>query len=236
MQITPLGDSALIVTVGERIDEATHTRVQDVLAMLEAAALPGVVELVPAYTTVTLFYDPLQVVEAGAPVEGVSGWLAEQVQVRLAKAKPPTRASGRKLEVPVVYGGEHGPDLADVAARLKLSPEEVVRRHGAEEYLVYMLGFSPGFAYMGRLPAELAVPRRGAPRTTVQPGSVGIANDQTCVYPQATPGGWNLIGRTPLQLFDPAKDPPTLLRAGDRVRFKSIPAEDFAKWEGKPWA
>jgi inhibitor of KinA len=236
MQITPLGDSALILEVGEHIDEPTHRRVQEALAVLEAGKLPAVSELVPAYTTVTLFYDPLLAIEAGAPGEDVPGWLAKQVQARLAAGKAQARATGRKLEIPVVYGGEYGPDLAEVAQKLRLSPEEVVRRHSGTEYLVYMLGFSPGFPYLGKLPPELALPRRSSPRTAVPPGSVGISNDQTCIYPQATPGGWNLIGRTPLTMFDPAKDPPTLLQAGDRVRFRGIEAGEFGRLEGKPWA
>jgi len=142
---------------------------------------------------------------------------------------------GRELVIPVAYGGDFGPDLAEVAERTGLSPEKVIARHTAAEFLVYLLGFSPGFAYMGGLPAELAVPRRTVPRTSVAPGSVGMVNDQTCIYPQATPGGWNLIGRTPWALFDPAKDPPTRLRAGDRVRFRAIKPEEFSHEEGKSW-
>jgi KipI family sensor histidine kinase inhibitor len=126
---------------------------------------------------------------------------------------------GRTIEIPVAYGGEHGPDLADVAAHTGFTPAEVVRRHAAGEYVVYLLGFLPGFAFMGGLPPELATPRRAEPRVAVPARSVGIGGAQTGVYPLVSPGGWQLIGRTPLQMFDPAAAEPTLLRPGDRVRF-----------------
>ena len=236
MQIIPLGDSALILEIGSQIDEPTHQRVQAALALLEKASLPGVVELVPAYTTVTVFYDPLVAVEAGAPVEGLAGWLGEKITECVGNPRPGWGGLKRRVEIPVCYGGEFGPDLAEVAQRTGLSAEEVVRLHQGAEYLVYMLGFSPGFAYMGGLPKELMLPRKSVPRTSVPAGSVGIANNQSCIYPQATPGGWNLIGRTPLSLFDPLRDPPVRLRAGDRVRFKGITPEAFATWEDQPWA
>ena len=235
MQITPLGDSALILEVGEQIDEPTHHRVQAALAALEASPLPGVTELVPAYTTVTLFYDPVRALAAGAPPADIAGWLGAQALARAGKARGGARGSGRKVEIPVCYGGEGGVDLPEIAARAGLSPEEVIRRHSAAEYLVYLLGFSPGFAYMGGLPKELAFPRRDVPRKSVPAGSVGIVNDQTCIYPQATPGGWNLIGRTPLAMFDPRRDPPVRLHAGDRVRFRSIGLAEFAALEGRSW-
>ncbi|MFI5336965.1 MAG: 5-oxoprolinase subunit PxpB [Opitutales bacterium] len=234
MQITPLGDGALILELGERMDEPTHHRVQAALAVLDQAPLPGVTELVPAYTTITVFYDPVKAVAAGAPPADIAGWLGAQVRTRVADAGAGVRVEGRRVEIPVCYGGKFGPDLAEVAQRTGLPAEEVVRRHAAAEYLVYLLGFSPGFAYMGGLPEALVLPRRTVPRTSVPAGSVGIANDQTCIYPQATPGGWSLIGRTPLRLFDPSQDPPTLLRAGDRVRFRAITPEEFAPGEGKP--
>jgi KipI family sensor histidine kinase inhibitor len=127
--------------------------------------------------------------------------------------------AGRLVEIPVAYGGEHGPDLADVAAHTGLTPAEVVRRHSAGEYIVYLLGFLPGFAFMGGLPPELATPRRAEPRTAVPARSVGIGGEQTGIYPLVSPGGWQLIGRTSLELFDPTAESPTLLRPGDRVRF-----------------
>lgn len=226
MRITPLGDTALIIEIGDRIDEATHHRVQAATRLLDAANLPGVWEAVPAYTTVTLFYDPLKAAAAaqGDPVAWL-GTKAAEVLGKLPRSVGPR--GGRVVEIPVCYGGEFGPDLEEVATRTGLPPGEVVRRHGAAEYLVHVIGFAPGFAYMGGLPRELAVPRRETPRTKVPPGSVGIVNDQTCIYPLPTPGGWNLLGRTPTRMFRPQQEPPTFLEAGDRVRFRAITPEEF---------
>ncbi len=234
MQITPLGDTALTLSIGDKIDEPTHRRVQTLLHQLESEPLPGVWELVPAYTTITLFYDPGRAIEAGAPAEDIAGWLGERVNERLQKAtKIKTSNGGRTVEIPVCYGGEFGPDLATVAEHTKLSPEEVIKRHSGGNYLVYLVGFSPGFAYLGGLPAELATPRRATPRPRVPSGAVGIGGGQTGVYPVSTPGGWNLIGRTPLALFLPEQDPPVVLRAGDRVKFRAITPQEFVAMEAK---
>ena len=227
MQITPLGDTALMLEVGDVIDEPTHRRVQAAWRALAAEPLPGVSELVPAYTTVTVFYDPWRVVQAGAPETGVADWLMEQIRARLKNPPKTEKTKGRLVEVPVCYGGEFGPDLARVAALAKLTPEEVIKRHSKAEYLVHLIGFAPGFPYFGGLPKELAAPRHAKPRMVVPRGSVGIGGNQTGIYPAATPGGWNLIGRTPLQLFRPAEFPPVLLQAGDRVKFRAITAGQF---------
>jgi inhibitor of KinA len=233
MRITPLGDTALTIEIGDKIDEPTHHRVQAATQLLEAAGLPGVWEVVPAYTTVTLFYDPLKLSAAGASGD-LAGWLGAKALDVLGKLPRSVSAKrGRVVEIPVCYGGEFGPDLAEVAQRTGLGEQEVVRRHTATEFLVYVIGFAPGFPYMGGLPKELTLPRRSSPRTKVPPGSVGIVNDQTCVYPLATPGGWNLIGRTPAKMFRPQENPPTFLRAGDRVKFRAITTEEFAKLEAK---
>lgn len=231
MQIVPLGDTALLLEVGDAIDESTHRRVQAAWQALAAAPLPGVSELVPAYTSVTVFYDPWKVVQAGAPEEGIAGWLGEKVRERLKSPPKMEKFKGRTIEIPVCYGGEFGPDLGLVAKQARLSPEEVIKRHSKAEYLVYLIGFAPGFPYLGGLPKELATPRHAKPRMVVVPGSVGIAGQQTGVYPLATPGGWNLIGRTPVRLFTPEVDPPSLLRTGDRVKFRAVAREEFARLE-----
>ena len=218
MRITPLGDTALMLEVGDVIDEPTHRRVQAAWRALAAEPLPGVSELVPAYTTVTVFYDPWRAVQAGAPETGVADWLMERVRVRLKNPPKTEKTKERLMEVPVCYGGEAGPDLARVAALAKLTPEEVIKRHSKAEYLVHLIGFAPGFPYLGGLPKELATPRHAKPRMIVPAGSVGIGGNQTGIYPTATPGGWNLIGRTPLRLFRPA---------GDRVKFHAITASEF---------
>ena len=228
MQIVPLGDTALLLEIGETIDESTHRRVQTAWQALAAAPLPGVSELVPAYTTVTVFYNPARVVQAGAPAAGVADWLTEKVRERLKHPPKMEKNRGRTVEVPVCYGGEFGPDLGLVAKQAKLSPEEVIKRHSKADYLVYLIGFAPGFPYLGGLPKELATPRHAKPRMVVPPGSVGIAGNQTGIYPLGTPGGWNLIGRTPKRLFVPEEDPPSFLRAGDRVKFRAVTPAEFA--------
>jgi len=229
MQITPLGDSALIVELGDAINESTHLRVQAAWRALAAEALPGVSEAVPAYTTVTLFYDPWAVVQAGAPADGIVEWLGARIRERLKNPPKTAKTKPRTVEVPVCYAGDFGPDLARVAAQAKLSPEEVVKRHAKAEYRVHLIGFAPGFPYLGGLPKELQTPRHAKPRMAVPAGSVGIGGEQTGIYPQATPGGWNLIGRTPLRLFRPENDPPVLLQAGDIVKFRAITPEEFEK-------
>ncbi|MDI1335547.1 MAG: 5-oxoprolinase subunit PxpB [Lacunisphaera sp.] len=234
MRFTPLGDNALMLEVGDVIDEPTHRRVQEAWRALAAAPLPGVTELVPAYTTVTLFYDPLLAVQAGAPATDIADWLTVQVEERLKHPPKMEKVKIRTVEIPVCYGGEFGPDLALVAKQAKLSPEEVIKRHSKPEYLVYLVGFAPGFPYLGGLPKELETPRHARPRMTVPPGSVGIGGAQTGIYPLATPGGWNLIGRTPEKIFRPAENPPVLLRAGDRVKFKAITPAEFDQREAPP--
>ncbi len=229
MQFTPLGDSALLVELGDAINESTHRRVQAAWRALAAEPLPGVSEAVPAYTSVTLFYDPWRAVQAGAPEREVIPWLTACIKERLKHPPKAAKAKARTVEIPVCYGGDLGPDLGRVAAQAKLFPDEVVKRHSAAKYLVYLIGFAPGFPYLGGLPKELATPRHAKPRMAVPPGSVGIAGEQTGIYPQSTPGGWNLIGCTPLKLFQPGANPPVLLQAGDEVKFKPVTVEEFTK-------
>jgi inhibitor of KinA len=227
MQITPLGDQALMVELGDSINESTHRRVQAAWRALAAEKLPGVSEAVPAYTSVTIYYDPGQVMRAGAPAAEIVSWLTARVRERLKDPPKAAKAKPRTVEVPVCYGGDFGPDLARVAAQAKLSPEDVIKRHSKATYLVYLIGFAPGFPYLGGLPKELATPRHAKPRMEVPAGSVGIAGEQAGIYPQVTPGGWNLIGATPLRLFRPEANPPVLLQAGDEVKFKPVSVEEF---------
>jgi inhibitor of KinA len=232
MPVTPLGDSSLIVTLGAAIDEATHARVQAAWRALEAAKLPGVTEFVPAYTTVTVFYDPLAVVQAGAPPADIAGWLGGRVQAALDKPAPATTVPiGRTVEIPICYDREFAPDLVEVAERTGMTVKEVIALHLGAEYLVYLVGFAPGFPYMGGLPERLALPRREEPRKRVAPGSVGITGGQCGIYPIETPAGWNLIGRTPARMFQPEREPPVRLQAGDRVRFRQISGAEFEQWK-----
>jgi KipI family sensor histidine kinase inhibitor len=211
-RLLPVGEAAFSVELGDGIDPAVSALVRGLDRALAARALPWLRETVPTYRSLLVVFDPAAREEAAARLLELSAHAGE--------AAP----GGRRHEVPVVYGGEHGPDLAEVAAHCRLSEEELVARHGAHEYLAYMLGFMPGFAYLGLLPRELETPRRKTPRVRVPPGAVAVAGLQTGVYPHATPGGWNLIGRTDLTLFDPRADPPALFAPGDRVRFRAVDA------------
>ena len=221
MRVTSLGDRALTVALGDAADEPTRRRVRAACARLAAGAVPGVLELVPAFAGVTVHYDPARVPGgAGSPFAR----LAAALEAALAGAEDAPEPASALVEIPVRYGGAGGPDLDDLARRHGMSAEEVVRRHAAGDYVVHMVGFLPGFAYLGGLDPALATPRRDAPRTVVPAGSVGIGGAQTGVYPMDSPGGWHLIGRTETRLFDPTRGPPALLRAGDRVRFRAVHA------------
>ena len=233
MRFRPLGDNALMVELGDVIDESTHERVQKAWRALVAAPLPGVLEVVPAYTTVTAFYDPVLAVQAGAPAGNIVDWLGTQLLERISDPPKMEKLKARTVEVPVCYEAEYGPDMGFVAKYAKLSPEDVIKLHAKPEYLVYLVGFAPGFPYLGGLPKALHVPRHSKPRMVVPPGSVGIGGEQTGIYPLATPGGWNLIGRTPLRLFQPAVNPPVLLRAGDRVKFRAITKAEYIRMESE---
>lgn len=206
----PAGDSGWTVEFGEAIDPAVNERVLAFAAALEARPPDGVVEVVPTFCSATVYFDPLV-----ADAERLAG------RLRALAAAPPA-ASGRAsrlLEVPVRYGGEDGPDLEAVAREARLPAERVIALHASVEYRVYMLGFTPGFPYLGKVPEAIALPRLATPRARVPAGSVGIAGSQTGIYPMESPGGWRLIGRTPLRLYDPTRDRPFLLAPGDRVRF-----------------
>ncbi|HEY7782857.1 MAG TPA: 5-oxoprolinase subunit PxpB [Ktedonobacterales bacterium] len=220
--IVPAGEGALLVRLGRRITPAAHQRVLELLAALDAAPPPGPRDLVPAYASVLVHYDPL-VADRAMVETAIRAALATAapVGVGVRGARP-----GRVVRIGVRYGGEDGPDLADVARMVGLAPDEVVRRHTRGRYRVYFLGFLAGFPYLGGLPTALAVPRLATPRPRVPAGSVGLAGSQTGIYSVASPGGWRLIGRTPDALFDPAADPPALLRPGDAVRFYALGGDE----------
>ena len=224
MRLLPLGDASLLIQLGHAIDEDTHARVRSAFDALSSAAISGVTDIVPAYTGVAVHYDPRTFARgAGAEVLPYER-IRQAVVAALENAEARPAEPGRLLEIPVHYGGERGPDLEYLARHAGLSAAEVIRLHASVEYTVYMIGFTPGFPYLGGLPAQLATPRRASPRQAVPAGSVGIAGSQTGVYPLRTPGGWQIIGRTEERLFRPELDPPTLLRLGDRVRFIDVSA------------
>jgi len=211
--VHPLGEGAWTVVLGDKVDPDVHQRVLSLTARLQSAKLQGVLELVPAYAAVTVFFDPLS-----TDPEALRERLT-QLSTEVPSARPPVHPSDRLLTIPVRYDG---PDLDDVASRTGLTRDEVIRRHSTPEYRVYLLGFAPGFAYLGDLDPALVLPRRPTPRTRVPALSVAIAGAQTGVYPLATPGGWHLLGTTPLAMFDPAREPAVLLSVGDRVRFEVV--------------
>ncbi|WP_026236207.1 5-oxoprolinase subunit PxpB [Pontibacter roseus] len=225
-QLYPLGDAAITVQFGDSIDSDTHNKVRIFSAYLDRHPFPGLVEQVPAFTTVTVYYDPWVVSEKGLynPYARLTEQLQRMLQLARESRKKP---KPRVVEIPVCYGGHFGPDLEYVARRNKLKPQEVIACHARSKYLVYMIGFAPGFPYMGGLSKKIATPRKDTPRPHIPAGSVGIGGNQTGIYPIETPGGWQLIGRTPLTLFDPNRAHPSLLQAGDQVRFVPISEEEF---------
>ena len=227
VRLFPLGDAAVVLEFGTAIDGATHRAIAAFGAYLARHPFVGLREWVPAFTTLTVYYDPWLVSENGrlAPYEHVAAQLQAMLPAAQA-AQAPAEATA-PVEIPVCYGGEFGPDLAYVARHCGLRAEEVIARHCAPTYLVHMIGFAPGFPYLGGLDAGLATPRRPQPRALVPAGAVGIAGPQTGIYSLPTPGGWQLIGRTPLRLFNPEWAAPSLLRAGQRLRFVAISEREF---------
>lgn len=221
MRIEPLGDSALLVRLMEEFhpDESLEAILQATDA-LEAAAIPGVVELVPAYTTVAVFCDWAQ-----------SNFEAVRLKIEDALGASSQRvrsgAAAIEIEVPVCYESEFAPDLDLVAQHTGLSSAVVIARHSGAGYRVNCVGFTPGFPYLSGLPAELATPRRASPRKEIPAGAVAIGGTQTGIYPRKSPGGWNIIGRTPLRLFNVERDRPALFHAGDWVRFRRISRDEF---------
>jgi len=235
MEIVPLGDSALIVRVREQFEDAPEETLDEVLRvfqLLQRAAIPGVIELAPAYTSVAVFFNPIAVLKSNGDANAVADELATKIRSAISSAsgrrrrRSATRATGL-TEIPVCYDRQFGIDLDRIAEHTKLSQSEVIELHSSREYRVACIGFVPGFTFLTGLPKNLATPRLDVPRKEISPGSVGIGGAQTGIYPLRSPGGWNLIGRTPLKLFDAAKDPPTLLHPGDRVRFRAITREEF---------
>ena len=222
MRIEPLGDSALLVHVVETFEaEQSLDAVLRATRQLEIAQIRGVLDLVPAYTTIGIFYDPAQ-------TEAFDEFRAS-IERALQALEPARPRAGEEMviEVPVCYEDEFAPDLDEVARHAGLSPGEIVRRHAEASYRVSCVGFTPGFPYLSGLPPELATPRRASPRKEIPAGAVAIGGTQTGIYPRKSPGGWNIIGRTPLRLFAVDRNPPALFQTGDGVRFRKISRQEF---------
>ena len=220
------GDAALALAFPARLDPAINARCVAVAEGLRRRRLHGVRDVVEAFATVTVHFDPRL-----GDVDEISAALRRLAAESAGTADRAPVSSRREIRLPVCYGGAHGPDLAAVARFARCSGAEVVQRHCGVRYRVYMLGFQPGFAYMGAVDPRIAAPRRREPRVAVPAGSVGIAARQTGVYPVASPGGWQLIGRTPLRLFEMARSEPFLLSAGDLVRFEPVDEASYARLE-----
>jgi inhibitor of KinA len=229
-RIEAVGDRCLMVVFGQHVDPAINARVHALADHLIDHPVAGVIDVVPAFTTVAVHYRPEQVAGISASLSPHAA-LQDSITAILTRGVTANRTQARTVDIPVCYDEEFGPDLQEVALACGFSTDEVIRRHGASDHVVYMLGFAPGFPYMGGLDPSLAMPRRSTPRVKIPAGTVAIAREQSSVYTLETPGGWNLIGRTPLRLFRPRNDPPTLLRPGDRVRFVPISRERFDELE-----
>jgi inhibitor of KinA len=228
----PLGDNAVIIELGEDINLETHKKVEMLTTFLEEHPIDWMVEYIPAFTTVTLFYNPIQTLSTYN--EGFKlpyDYVCEQLKTLLEGITENETVESRVIEIPVCYGGEFGPDLEHVAKFNGLTTQEVIDIHSNGDYLVYMIGFAPGFPYIGGMDERIATPRRESPRLRIPAGTVGIAGKQTGVYPIETPGGWQLIGKTPLKLFRPEESSPSLLRAGDKVKYKPITYQEFQELE-----
>ena len=212
------GDTSLSVEFANEISEAVNHDIRAYKTLLEKAGIPGIVETVPTYRSLMVHYDPL-VIRYGPLREKLEQLLVEMDALEI----PPSLV----LEIPVLYGGEIGPDLPFVAEHSGLSEEEVVRIHSSAEYLIYMLGFTPGFTYLGGMSEKIAVPRLKQPRVKIPAGSVGIAGTQTGIYPIDSPGGWQLIGRTPVKMYDPDRETPILPTAGQYIQFFPVTQDEY---------
>lgn len=222
---SPLGDEAIVIEVGNEISKEATKLVQSITSQIEGESNSSIVEVIPAFTTVTVFYE----VTPQFKFADIKRLLEKYIkEIKSTKA-----LEQRTIEIPVCYGGDYGPDLEFVASHNQLTIDEVISIHSKGTYEVNMIGFAPGFPFVGGMSESIATPRRSTPRIRIPARSVGIAGMQTGVYPIETPGGWQLIGRTPIDLFLPNKDIPSLLQAGDRIIFTPISEAEYKSWEGK---
>jgi KipI family sensor histidine kinase inhibitor len=219
-----MGDRSLLVELGDDISPAVNQCVQELFTALDMQPIDGVRELVPSYRSLLVIYEPLKI----SPDD-----LKRAIGDTYDHLNQTELPEPRTIDIPIVYGGEQGPDLAYVAQHHHITPQEVIDYHTRPTYRVYMIGFTPGYPYLGEVPDVIATPRRTTPRILVPKGSVGIAQKQTGIYSVDSPGGWQIIGWTPVNLFDPQAQPPSLLMMGDRVRFQAITLEAAFQWQAK---
>jgi inhibitor of KinA len=228
----PLGDRAILIEFGNEINEESYKSVRRISHLLESEQLDWLIELVPSYTTLTVFYSPEHVFRELQDSRLPYDIITHKLRGLLDSCQLEIKYEQRSVEIPICYGGIFGPDLEYVAKYNHLTEQEVIEIHSGGDYLVYMVGFAPGFPYIGGMSKEITAPRRKSPRQNIPPGTVGIAGEQTGIYPIGTPGGWQLIGRTPLTLFNPDHTSPTLLQAGDRIQFKPINDDEYRSLGG----
>lgn len=233
ISIRPLSDSALVVQLDKEINSIIHKNIMNFVKLIEEEPFEGFVEAVPCYNNVTIFYNPISVrrhvshVPFKSAFEKVSASMMEYLDMLDDKMD----IKNRLIEIPVVYGEEFGPDLEYVARFNNITPEKVIELHTKQDYLVYMIGFAPGFPFLGGIDKRIATPRKEKPRLSIPAGSVGIAGEQTGMYPLETPGGWQVIGKTPIELFTPKTSPPTYLQSGDKIRFIAISKDDYLAYK-----
>lgn len=232
--IRALGDSALVVQLDNEINVQTHQKIVTIIDLMEAEPFNGFIEAVPGYNNLTVFYDPITVLlheqkTNQTAFHFVSSYMLNYVN----KTKSKSSINHRLIEIPVLYGEEFGPDLEYVAKYNNITPEKVIELHTEKDYLVYMIGFAPGFPYLADVHKNISTPRKEKPRPKIPAGSVGIAGEQTGMYPLESPGGWQIIGQTPIELFTPEQSPPTLLQSGDKIRFIPITEDEYEAYKEK---
>ncbi len=220
----PLGDKALVMEFGNQISKDINAKIRNVMRQLSEVEISGIEELLPTYRSIMIMYEPLKIEYDNlvSKLEMLSDTKAESGEEEI-----------RIVEIPTMYGSEYGPDIEYVAEHNHITVDEVIKIHTGTDYLVYMLGFTPGFTYLGGMSEKIATPRLPSPRTAIPAGSVGIAGSQTGMYPSETPGGWQLIGRTPVKLYNPESEPPVLLNAGDYVRYVSVNQQEYDEIQRK---
>lgn len=216
------GDKALVIEFGDSIEEAINAKIRSITLAIEKEGIIGIIETIPTYRSLMVIYEPM-ILELEDLIDKVKAIEAKMGEMKLPDAKV--------IEIPTLYGGEYGPDIEFVAEQNNISIDDVIKIHASRSYLIYMIGFTPGFPYLGGMDDKIATPRLQTPRTKIPVGSVGIAGKQTGIYPIESPGGWQLIGRTPVKLYDPYRKDPVLLNAGDYIKFVQIDEVEYKKIE-----